>query len=64
VQPQRGHGDRLLRGDGYPRLHERYLPEALLGDNDRVVEVYYVAADQETAKELEGSFDKVLAAVQ
>jgi hypothetical protein len=28
------------------------------------VEVYYVAADQETAKELAGSFDKVLAAVQ
>jgi hypothetical protein len=41
-----------------------FLPEALLGDNDRVVEVYYVAADQETAKELAGSFDKVLAAVQ
>jgi len=26
--------------------------------------VSYVAADQEPAKELEGSFDKVLAAVQ
>jgi hypothetical protein len=44
--------------------NETFLPDALLGDGDRAVEVYYVSADKATAKELEGSFDRVLAAVQ
>ena len=45
-------------------VNPTFLPEALLGDGDRAVEVYYVSADKATAKELEGSFDQVLAAVQ
>jgi hypothetical protein len=44
--------------------NETFLPDALLGDGDRAVEIYYVSADKATAKELEGSFDQVLAAVR
>jgi hypothetical protein len=44
--------------------NETFLPDALLGAGDRAVEVYYVSADKATAKELEGSFDKVLAVVR
>jgi hypothetical protein len=44
--------------------NETFLPDALLGAGDRAVEVYYVSADKATAKELEGSFDQVLAAVR
>jgi hypothetical protein len=44
--------------------NETFLPDALLGAGDRAVEVYYVSADKATAKELEGSFGQVLAAVR
>jgi hypothetical protein len=43
---------------------EGALPEGLVGDGDRVVNAYYVSADDSDAAELNASFDKVLAALR
>jgi len=40
------------------------VPEGLVEGGDRVVQLYYVTADEATSEELDGSFEKVLAAVR